>query len=204
MGPRPGCAHPGHCCAYHHMFDVIRTHPPAQGHGSERGLEAVHVEQEGAIVTLDERGHTTTPAREREAVDSARWENSRVLCPVGRLPFLNPSRVLPHSPPSNSVPFTIRKMDEAGGHHWASHHSSKRNAEKWMLIWSRAKVAVRAGMINARYLLGKTANPALIFLLLNLNRKQLPQLKKKKKSLATFPESHTTRGKDFSSALSPQ
>ena len=72
-----------------------------------------------------------------------------------------------------------------------------------MLIWSRAEVAVGAGMINARYLLGKTANPALIFLLLNLNRKQLPQLKKKK-SLATFPESHTTRGKDFSSTLSPQ
>lgn len=63
---------PGHCRAYHHMFDVIRTHPPAQGHGSERGLEAVHVEQEGAIVTLDERGHTTTPAREREAIDTAR------------------------------------------------------------------------------------------------------------------------------------
>lgn len=45
----------------HHMFDVIRTHPSAQGHGSERWLEAVHVEQEGAIVTLDERGYTTTP-----------------------------------------------------------------------------------------------------------------------------------------------
>ena len=59
----------GHCHAYHHMFDVIRTHPPAQGHGSERGLEAVHVEQEGAIVTLDERGHATTPARERWAIN---------------------------------------------------------------------------------------------------------------------------------------
>lgn len=92
-------------------------------------------------------------------------------------------------------------MDEAGTHHWASHHSSKRNAEKWMLIWSRAKVAVGAGMINTQYLLGKTANPALIFLL--LNRNQLPQLKKKK-SLATFPESHTTRGKDFSATLSTQ
>lgn len=71
-----------------------------------------------------------------------------------------------------------------------------------MLIWSRAKVAVGAGMINAQYLLGKTANPALIFLL--LNRNQLPQFKKKKKSLATFPESHTTRGKDFSATLSTQ
>lgn len=48
---------------YHHMFDVIRTHPSAQGHGSERWLEAVHVEQEGAIVTLDERGHTAAPAK---------------------------------------------------------------------------------------------------------------------------------------------
>ena len=46
-----------------------------------------------------------------------------------------------------------------------------------MLIWSRAKAAVRAEMINAWYLLRKTANPALIFLL--RNRKQLPQLKKK-------------------------
>lgn len=45
----------------HHMFDVIWTHPSAQGHGSERWLEAVHVEQEGAIVTLDERGHAAAP-----------------------------------------------------------------------------------------------------------------------------------------------
>ena len=58
-----------HVLVQHHMFDVIRTHPPAQGHGSERGLEAVHVEQEGAIVTLDERGHATTPARERWAIN---------------------------------------------------------------------------------------------------------------------------------------
>lgn len=50
----------------HHMFDVIRTHPSAQGHGSERRLEAVHVEQEGAIVTLDKRGHAATPVT-REA-----------------------------------------------------------------------------------------------------------------------------------------
>lgn len=47
------------------MFDVIWTHPSAQGHGSEWWLKAVHVEQEGAIVTLDERGHATTPAKKR-------------------------------------------------------------------------------------------------------------------------------------------
>lgn len=48
------------------MLDVIRTHPSAQGHGSERGLEAVHVKQKWAIVTLDERGYSTTPAKERD------------------------------------------------------------------------------------------------------------------------------------------
>lgn len=50
------------------MFDVIRTHPSAQGHGSERGLEAVHVKQKRAIVTLDEGGHSTTPAEERDVM----------------------------------------------------------------------------------------------------------------------------------------
>lgn len=50
----------------HYMFDVIRTHPSAEGHGSERRLEAVHVKQERAIVTLDERSHAATPVT-REA-----------------------------------------------------------------------------------------------------------------------------------------
>lgn len=40
---------------------MIGTHPSAQGHGSERGLEAVHVKQERAVVTLDERGHSAAP-----------------------------------------------------------------------------------------------------------------------------------------------
>lgn len=64
-----------------------------------------------------------------------------------------------------------------------------------MLIWSRAKVAVGAGMINAQYLLGKTANPALIFLL--LNRNQLPQFKKKKKITSNFSRVSHYKRKGF-------
>lgn len=50
---------------YRHMFDVIWAHPSAQGHGSEWWLEAVHVEQKGTIVTLDERGYTATPEKKK-------------------------------------------------------------------------------------------------------------------------------------------
>lgn len=155
------------------------THPPAQGHGSERGLEAVHVSQEGAIVTLDERGHATTPAREVGHYGKVR-EFTRTL-PCGMASSLILAMFFHTLLPSNSVPFTIRKMDKAGTHHWASYHSSKRNAEVNAHL-SRA-MAVGAGMINAQYLLGKTANPALIFLL--LNRNQLPQFKKKKKKITS-------------------
>ena len=38
---------------YHHVLYVIGAHPLAHGHGSKRGVQTVHVEQKGAIVTLD-------------------------------------------------------------------------------------------------------------------------------------------------------
>lgn len=58
------------------MFDVIRTHPSAQGHGSERGLEAVHVKQKRAIVTLDEGGHSTTPVTREADFD---WQGNKTI-----------------------------------------------------------------------------------------------------------------------------
>lgn len=114
----------GHCCAYHHMFDVIRTHPSAQGHGSERWLEAVHVEQEGAIVTLDKRGHATTPAKKRYR--PFLWQGGRIQT-NSALWNSFPSLILTmfsHTLlPNNPVTFTIRKMDEVGGYHQAPHYS---------------------------------------------------------------------------------
>lgn len=97
------------------MFDVIRTHPSAQGHGSERRLEAVHVEQEGAIVTLDKRGHAATPAKKgcrpflwqdrRIQTNSALWNSPHSLI----LTTFSQS-----SSPNDSVTFMVRKMDELG------------------------------------------------------------------------------------------
>lgn len=50
--------------AYHHMLNVIWTHPPAQGHCSERRFQAIHVKQEWTIITLDEGGHSTAPKKQ--------------------------------------------------------------------------------------------------------------------------------------------
>lgn len=58
------------------MLDVIRTHPPAQGHGSEWGLEAVHVKQKWAIVTLDEGGHSATPVTREADLD---WQGHKTI-----------------------------------------------------------------------------------------------------------------------------
>lgn len=58
------------------MLDVIGTHPSAQGHGSERGLEAVHVKQKWAIVTLDERGYSTTPVTRETDFD---WQGNETI-----------------------------------------------------------------------------------------------------------------------------
>lgn len=41
---------------------MIGTHPSARGHGCERRVQAVHVEQEGAIIALDQRSQPTAPA----------------------------------------------------------------------------------------------------------------------------------------------
>lgn len=49
--------------AYHHMFYVIWAHPSTQRHGSKRWLQTIHVEQEWAIITLNERCHSATPAK---------------------------------------------------------------------------------------------------------------------------------------------
>lgn len=47
--------------AHHQVLDVIGTHPPACGHGSERRVQTVHVEQKGAIITLDQRSQAAAP-----------------------------------------------------------------------------------------------------------------------------------------------
>lgn len=98
------------------MFDVIRTHPSAQGHGSERGLEAVHVKQKRAIVTLDEGGHSTTPAEERDVMGDF-WgnveKNSR---PRYSEKILSSSVFIalscPYFPPSRVLSNPVRKEDE--------------------------------------------------------------------------------------------
>lgn len=48
------------------MLYVVGTHPSPSGHGSERGVQAVHVEQEHAVITLDQRGYPTAPVKEEE------------------------------------------------------------------------------------------------------------------------------------------
>lgn len=45
-----------------HMFYVVWTHPSSGGHGSERRIQAVHVEQQGAVITLDQRSNPAAPA----------------------------------------------------------------------------------------------------------------------------------------------
>lgn len=55
--------HCNHSPAYHHVFYVIGAHPSTQGHGSERRLQTIHVEQEWAIITLNERCHSAAPAK---------------------------------------------------------------------------------------------------------------------------------------------
>lgn len=55
--------HCNHSPAYHHVFYVIGAHPSTQGHGSERWLQTIHVEEERAIITLDERCHSAAPAK---------------------------------------------------------------------------------------------------------------------------------------------
>lgn len=46
------------------MFDVIGTQPATGWHGSERGVQAVHMKQERAVITLDQGRHTTAPIKE--------------------------------------------------------------------------------------------------------------------------------------------
>ena len=52
-----------HSPAYHHMFYVIWAHPSTQRHGSKRWLQTIHVEQKWAIITLNQRCHSATPAK---------------------------------------------------------------------------------------------------------------------------------------------
>lgn len=52
--------------SYHHVLYVVGTHPSPSGHGSERGVQAVHVEQEHAVITLDKRSYPTAPAKKEK------------------------------------------------------------------------------------------------------------------------------------------
>ena len=46
------------------MLDVVGAHPLARGQGGEGRVQAVHMEQQGAIVTLDQRGHPAAPGKQ--------------------------------------------------------------------------------------------------------------------------------------------
>lgn len=50
---------------HHQVLDVVRAHPFPSRQSGEGGVQAVHVEQQGAIVALDERGQPTAPAGDR-------------------------------------------------------------------------------------------------------------------------------------------
>jgi len=45
------------------VFDVVGTHPPSSGQGIKWGVKTLHVEQERAVVTLQEGRHSTAPVR---------------------------------------------------------------------------------------------------------------------------------------------
>lgn len=106
------------------MFDVIWTHPSAQGHGSERWLEAVHVEQEGAIVTLDERGHAAAPAK--NGCRPFLWQNGKIQTSSALWNSLSSLILTTFSqslPSSDQLHSWFRKTDEVGGYHQALHYS---------------------------------------------------------------------------------
>ena len=46
------------------MLDVVGAHPLARGQGGEGRVQAVHMEQQGTIVTLDERGRPAAPGKQ--------------------------------------------------------------------------------------------------------------------------------------------
>lgn len=51
---------------HHHVLYVVGTHPSPSGHGSERRVQAVHMEQERTVITLDQRSHPAAPIEEEE------------------------------------------------------------------------------------------------------------------------------------------
>lgn len=51
---------------HHHVLYVVGTHPSPSGHGSERRVQAVHMEQERTVITLDQRSHPAAPVEEEE------------------------------------------------------------------------------------------------------------------------------------------
>lgn len=184
------CAHrgrKGHCCTYHHMFNVIWTHPSAQGHGSEWWLKAVHVEQEGAIVTLDERGHSTTPAEKK---------SGHFCGKMGELKTTStPNNILPHPPPPmiQSRSRLERWMKLGATMRLSVILSSKRtvSCQEVNVYVEYANVAVGACMINAQYPLGEDSQLYLIFLL--LKKKKATTALNNKRILATFLKSTIAR-----------
>lgn len=54
---------------HHHVFYVIGTHPSPSGHGSERGVQTVHVEEKRTVITLNQRSHPAAPVK-REKPDA--------------------------------------------------------------------------------------------------------------------------------------
>lgn len=86
-----------HSPAYHHVLYVIWAHPSTQRHGSKRWLQTIHVEQEWAIITLNERCHSATPAK-REPYLISHAESRALTERAGRLGW--PLRLLfPHQLP---------------------------------------------------------------------------------------------------------
>lgn len=65
MLPSTKCGSISSWTAYHQVLDVVWTHPFPSRQSGEGGVQAVHVEQKGTIVTLDEWSQPTASARDR-------------------------------------------------------------------------------------------------------------------------------------------
>lgn len=67
--------------AYHQVLDVVWTHPFPSRQSGEGGVQAVHVEQKGTIVALDERSQPTASARDRNQTGKRVKHIGRITCP---------------------------------------------------------------------------------------------------------------------------
>lgn len=80
MLPSTKCGSISSWTAYHQVLDVVWTHPFPSRQSGEGGVQAVHVEQKGTIVTLDERSQPTASARDRNQTGKRVKHIGRITC----------------------------------------------------------------------------------------------------------------------------